>query len=722
MAGKTPNPNDIANSLMLALLAGGGLATGAAAQEQQSGVQSGDGGDRIEEILITGSPINRDPFDLLQGSSILQGVEFDRRQAGTIGETLTYLPGVNSNYFAPGASRPVIRGLGEGRVRMLINGLGAFDASTASPDHAVAAETLTTEKIEVLRGPSTLLYGSNAAGGVVNVIDTRLPRAMPDDAVEAEVLGTYGSAADEKSVAAAVDFAIGERIAVHADGSYRNTNDLEIPGFAESDILRALEEEEEEGEHDSDHDVDHDVDHENEGEEEEAFGVLPNSDVENWGGSVGASYIGDEGYFGFSVGLIENEYGVGDEHGHDNDHDVDHENEAGEEEEEEEGPIRIDMKQWRLDFGGAQEFDGLIDQAELRIGYADYRHFELAGDEVETRFDNEAWEGRLELRQRPIGKLEGAYGFQFNSRDFGSVGAEAFIPPTETFQWGLFGLQKLELGEVHVEYGARVERQSVDNVLTGQERDFTGVSGSAGIAWHPHEDYLLGINVSRTERAPIAEELFSNGPHFATGAFEVGDAGLTTETGWTFEATARKRAGRLTGSLSVFYTDYSGFIFLDPNGEEEDGLPVFLYTQVPAEFYGGEAQVEYLAWQDGVHSVSLDLSADLVRTSSAQGPLPRIPPARILGGIEYSHPVLDARVEARWVDDQTRITEFELPTDGYTWINFHLSIRPFENNGTTLTFKALNLTDKEARNHVSFRKDRVPMPGRDFQLSLRVPF
>jgi len=715
-----PNRNDLAHALAITLMANGVGASMASAQDNATGSGSEPGGGQIEEILVSGSPINRDPFDLLQGSSILQDQELDRRLAGTIGETLTSLPGVNSNYFAPGASRPVIRGQGGPRVRMLVNGLGAFDASTASPDHAVAAETLTTEKVEVLRGPAALLYGSNAAGGVVNVIDRRLPRQAPEGGFNSEIMGTFGTAANERAVSGAVDAAIGDHLVVHADGSYRNTDNLEIPGFAESERLRAEEEEEE---HDSDHDVDHDVDHENEGEEEEAFGILPNSDVENWTGNFGASYVDDRGYFGVSVGLIENEYGVGDEHGHDNDHDVDHENEAEfEGEEEEEGPIRIDMKQYRAEFGGAREFDGFVRNAEFRLGYADYRHFEQAGDEIETRFDNEAWEGRLELEQRNLGPLEGAYGFQFRSRDFGSEGGEeAFIPPTETFQWGLFGLQKVEWDKIHLEYGGRIERQSVELSASSEERDFTAVSGSVGLAYHPNEDYLLGVNLSRTERAPIAEELFSNGPHFATGAFEIGDSSLGTETGWTIESSVRKRAGRLTGSLSVFYTDYSGFIFLDPTGEEEDELPVFVYTQLPADFYGGEAQLDFLAWQEGQHSVSLDLTADLVRTSSSQGPLPRIPPASLLGGIEYSHALFDARIEAKWFDDQTRIAEFETPTDGYTWINFHLTVRPLPNNPATLTFKALNLTDKTARNHVSFRKDRVPMQGRDFQLTLRIP-
>lgn len=670
----------------------------------------------LDEILITGSPITRDPFDLLQGSSILQDREFERAQATTLGETLTGLPGVNSNYFAPGASRPVIRGLGEGRVRVLVNGLGAFDAATASPDHAVAADTLTTDKVEVIRGPSTLLYGSNASGGVVNVIDRRLPNRLPEGGLEAGLSAHYGTAADEAAVAGSIDAALGPKIAFHADAAYRNSGNLDIPGFAESARLRALEEAEED-DHDSDHDVDHDVDHENEGEEE-AFGTLPNSDVESWSGSAGASYIGERGFFGFSVSGLESDYGVGD--GHEHDHGHENEGEEEEEEEEEEGPIRIDLKQIRFDFAAAREFDGPIARAELRLGYADYRHFEKAGDEIETRFDNEAWEGRLELQQQPIGKLQGAYGFQFQARDFGAVGAEAFIAPTETLQWGLFAVQKFEFDKLHVEYGGRFERQTVENSVTSVKRGFSGFSGSAGLAFHPSDSYLLGLNVSRTERLPIAEELFAEGPHFATGAFELGDDSLKSERGWTVEGTMRKRAGRVTASVNLFYTDYNNFIFLDPTGDEEDGLPVFAYSQSGAEFYGGEAALEVAVWQRGDQALSIDAAADLVRASNAGGALPRIPPMRLMGGVDYRHGPVEARVEARWVDSQNRVTDFELPTDSYTLLNVHIDFTPFENKAVSIGFSGRNLLDKDARNHVSFRKDITPMPGRDFQVRLKM--
>lgn len=649
----------------------------------------------LDEILVTGSPVTRDPFDLLQGSSILQGREFDRAQAATLGETLTGLPGVTSNYFAPGASRPVIRGLGEGRVRVLVNGLGAFDAATASPDHAVAADTLTTEKVEVLRGPSTLLYGSNASGGVINVIDRRLPARMPEDGLEAALSGHYGSAANERAVAGALDTALGSNIALHADGAFLKSGDLDIPGFAESARLRAQEEDA--GGADA---------------QAEVFGRLPNSDVEKWSASAGASHIGERGFFGFAVAGMESNYGVGAE--------SEHGDEGAAAEEEEEGPIRIDLKQIRFDFAAGRQFDGPIASADLRLGYADYRHFEKAGDEIETRFDNEAWEGRLELKQRSIGKLQGAYGLQFQARDFGAEGAEAFIVPTETLQWGLFAVQKFELERLHIEYGGRLERQTVDNSVTGGTRGFTGWSGSAGFAFHPSDGYLLGLNVSRTERLPIAEELFANGPHFATGAFEVGNSALRSERGWTVEGTLRKRGGPVTASLNVFYTDYGNFIFLDPTGDEADGLPVFQYNQTAAEFYGGEVALGIDLWQQGGRSLSLDAAADLVRASNAAGPLPRIPPLRLIGGIDYRHGPVEARVEARWVGSQNRITAFELPTGSYTLLNLHIDITPFENKAVSIGLSGRNLLDKDARNHVSFRKDTVPMPGRDFQIRLKL--
>ncbi|WP_374764944.1 TonB-dependent receptor [Yunchengibacter salinarum] len=726
---RRPHRNQITRILCLTLAATG-MTTPLAAQDRQDRDHNDHGHGPIEEVRISASPLERTPFDLLQGSAIMEGAELSRRQAATIGETLKSLPGVNATSFAPGASRPVIRGLGAGRVRMLVNELGVFDASQTSPDHAVSVDALTTERIEVLRGPTTLLYGSNASAGIVNVVDNRVPRRMPEDGFEGALSGAVGTAANLRSTAGKADMALGDRVAVHASGFFRETGDLSIPNAPESERLRALEEAEEGL--DMDHDNDHDVEHENEQDEDlENEGVLPNSDIRTWGGSLGVSYIGDRGRLGIAVSHTDNEYGVF-EHGvdHDNDHDVEHENDQDEDLDvdldaaPENGGPRIDMRQTRLDMAGERELDGpFLREAKVRFGFSDYRHFELEGGEIATTFKNTASEGRIDLLQRRLGALDGSYGLQFQSRDLNALGDEAFLPDADSLQWGAFGLHKWEVGDWHLEYGGRLERKTISNDTTAEKLDFTGWSGSVGAAFHPDGDWIAGVNLSRTERLPGIEELFSNGPHFATGAFEVGNPALGKETGVTLEASLRKRAGPVTGSVSLFHTDYDDFIFFERTGAVEDGLPVLVFSQTDAVFYGFEAQVGAVVWENEAgERISLDASTDLVRAKRPNGGrLPRISPLRALAGVEYEKSRLTARLEARFVDSQTRVTDFELPTDSYTLINAHLSVEPFKDHPMQVSLRANNIFDTEARNHVSIRKDRVPLAGRDIQLRVTLP-
>ncbi len=228
--------------------------------------------------------------------------------------------------------------------------------------------------------------------------------------------------------------------------------------------------------------------------------------------------------------------------------------------------------------------------------------------------------------------------------------------------------------------------------------------------------------MSRTERAPTTEELYSDGPHFSTGTYEVGNSDFSTERATTVEGSLRKRRGRLTGSVSAFITDYDDFLYLAPIGEERLGLPVFHYRQQSAKFHGGEIETQWTAWQSTRGAIQLDMAADLVRARSTDGPLPRIPPWSVLGGAEYQHSLGEARIEVRYVASQQRVTDMELPTDSYTLLNAHLNLRPFSELPAVVTLRAHNLLNKEARNHVSFRKDRVPLPGRDLRVQIRWSF
>ena len=377
-----------------------------------------DHGHDVDVVFATASPHKKSRFDILQGSNILSDDKLQESLEATIGETLSNLPGVSSTAFGQGASRPIIRGLGGDRIRVLINGIGSIDASSTSPDHAVAGDPLTAERIEILRGASTLLYGNNAVGGVVNIIDNRIPFYVPENGVSGRARLSVDSVSNDRSGGGAVDFAVTDNFVVHVDGYFRRTDDFSIPGYAESARQRALEE----AEH-----------------EEEQFGSVENSDVDNKGGTFGAGWIGENFNFGMSFNINDSDYGVP-AHGH----------EHGEEEEE---IVRINLDQKRFDLKGDIQQDFLVfEEARLRFGYADYKHIELEGDEVGTTFTNKGWEGRLEFVQQQVGNLHGTVGVQIRDRDFSAIGEEAFVAPNDTFQWGVFALEEIEIEPITFEF------------------------------------------------------------------------------------------------------------------------------------------------------------------------------------------------------------------------------------------------------------------------------
>lgn len=663
-----------------------------------------------EEILVTASPDARSQSEVAQPTSVLAGEELMLQMQPTLGETLNQEPGVTSTFFGVGASRPVIRGLGGDRIRVLESGIGSGDASTTSPDHAVSVDPLAAEQIEVLRGPATLLYGSSAVGGVVNVIDNRVPDSLPGAPVGGTVELRGGTVADERGGAASLDGALGGHFAWHVDLLKRQTNDYEIPGFAESAALRAEEEEEEEEEGGEEH--------------EEIRGIARNSATDTESGTVGLSWIGDHAFFGLATGRYDSLYGIPGGHAHEG-----HEGE----EEDEEASVRVDLEQRRWDVrGGVTQPFGIWRGLNLRVGLTDYEHRELEGEEVGTRFLNDSWEGRLELLQKRHGALTGSFGLQAQSRDFEAIGEEAFVPPTRTGSWALFTFQEIERGPWRFQFGGRFERQDVTADLAApiaadgpDERSFDGLSGSAGLVWQSGEDYSLGLSLARSTKLPNAEELFSNGPHLATNAFEIGDPGLDAETSLSADLTLRKTSGPFTGEVNLFLNRFDDFIFESATGEEEDGLQVFRYTQRDAEFRGIELTGLYELIHAEPYHVDLELGADYVRAElrDTGDPLPRIPPLRYRLGIHYRGEKLQAQVEGQRVEEQDRVAALERPTEGYTLLNASVGYRFFAGNRVyDVLLRGTNLTDEEARNHVSFLKDLVPLPGRDVNLALRLTF
>jgi iron complex outermembrane receptor protein len=386
---------------------------------------------------------------------------------------------------------------------------------------------------------------------------------------------------------------------------------------------------------------------------------------------------------------------------------------------------RIDLAQTRADLSGELTAPFLIfDTARLRFGYGDYIHKELDDGVVGTRFLNNQWEGRAELVERQMGTLGGAMGVQAGHRKFRVIGDESFVPPSLTDQIGLFTVQRLDLGAVSLEGGARVERQWLSARDIGYDRHVTSVSASAGASWKPAPDWLVGLSLYRTERAPTAEEVLSDGPHGATFSFERGDRSLGKEVATGAEATVKKSAGPVTATLNAYYTRYRDFISEQLTGALQDGLQVVQFTPVRARFWGFEAEATALVWQQGARHVHVDLQADYVNAQDLTNgqPLPRIPPLRLTGGVAYEQQAVSARAEVQWARRQDRAGPFELPTDGYTSLNVSLDWHPLEGRDLTLTLQGRNLTDQDIRYSTSFLKDRLPAPGREVRVGVRTGF
>jgi len=660
--------------------------------------------DNIDEIIVTGSPLTRSVDDAITGLSVLTGEELSNRLAGTIGETLKSEPGVSSTFFGAGASRPIIRGQGGDRVRVLNNGIGSIDASSASPDHAVAAEPAQAERIEVLRGASLLRYGSSGSGGIINVIDGRIPTEIPEDGIDGALRLGASSVDNGFEAAGSVDVGAGNLV-LHLDGTYRDTGNYDIPGFAESALFRELEEAEEGGE-------------EEEGEEE-AFGTLENSQTETSAFTAGASYVGENGFFGIAVHKFDSDYGIpgGHEEGEE-----EGEEEEGEEEEEEQ--VTIDLDQIRVDLNAALEFDGIIEKVQFFGGFADYEHTEFeAPGEPGTVFTNEGYEGRLEAIQAERNGWSAAYGVQIRNRDFAAIGEEAFVPPSTTNQYGIYTFHEKEVGNIHLEGAARYERTDQTNEAANVDVSFDLISLSAGGDLHVTDALRLGGTVFRTERAPTTEELFSNGPHLATNQFEFGDVNLDKEVATGIELGIRHRQDDHFITLNAFYTDYGDYIFERALGTEEDGLPAFQFTGEDASFTGFEIQGGTTLTRLGSFDIGVDALAEYVRAKTDNGDLPRIPPLSILAGIEAKSESLSLRAEIDYADSQNKIETFELPTESYSLVNLFANwTAPVSGQNIKLSGSVLNLFDEDARQHTSFLKDVAPLPGRNFRVAISTVF
>lgn len=663
------------------------------------------------DIVVTGAmQVSRK--DALSGVAVLRGEDLVAALRPAIGDTLAHTPGVSATSFGPSASRPVLRGLQGERVRVLSNGVGAIDVSNTSADHATAVNPMLAQRIEVLRGPQSLQYGSAAIGGVVNVIDRRIPTSVPDEPLHLGALGTFGSAATERSLSASAEMPLGGGWVAHVDGSYLKTGDLRIGGHALTPALRA--EALASGLLPPDPDADPEIDFL---ANAAVSGRLPNSAARTWTAGAGAAYIGDGGNIGLAYSRYDSLYGIpprlATSPGHG-----------------QEAP-RLHMQQDRID--ARAEIDvggGLLDKLALRYAFGNYAHYELEPDgAVATAFYNKGMEGRFELTQAQRGGWRGASGLQFVIRDFDVVGDEAYLPRNSTHQVGLFTVQQYETGQFKLEAGLRYEHTRLQaKPLPGQSQFGSGrpaydtISGSLGGAWDFLPGWKLGANLSRTERAPSAEELFANGPHAGTEAYEVGNPALRTERAVSVEAILRGSGSDYNFEASAYYSWFGNFIYDARTGGFADGLPVYQVMQADARLYGLEVQGEVTLVRLGGWKLEADALADFVHaTITGAGPAPRIPPLRALGGIKASSPRIDLRAEVEHVTAQNRVAAYETATPAYTMVNLEAVYRPWgKERPLSLMLSASNLFNVTARRHASFLKDYAPLAGRDIRLTARL--
>ncbi len=687
----------------------------------------------VEHVLVT-MPLHKETAETALPFTVLTGDELRRSASATIGETLGNLPGIASASFGPGVGQPVIRGQTGPRVRVLQNGTTSADASKASQDHANAVEALLANSVEVLRGPSTLLYGGGAIGGVVNVLDNRIPTALPEEPT--------GGLSYSHDTASSMDVLVGKvegsagNFAFHLDAMYRDFDDLEIPGMAE---LEGIDD------HDDDHD-DHDEDHDEEhGDEEEVSGIVPNTGGEASSFTFGTSYHFDKGFVGLSVARLENEYGLPagahahghDDEDHDEDHDEEHEDEDhGDEDhgEEEEGDITLDMEQTR--------YDALIHWHDLAPGievargfltYTDYEHAEIEGSgEVGTTYSNESIEGRLELVHKRFGNFDGVFGLQASSGEFSAVGEEAFIPTTDYQEFGLFLVEDYHTERWIYELGLRYDHEERDPSTFSGSQSFNSFSASGSALWNFQEDWQFGAALSRSERAPSIEELYSNLGndfddlvlHAATNAYEIGDPDLDTEVSQNIDLSLRWSSGGSYASVQVYYNDFADFINLVNTGVEIDESPVRQFVQEDAEFVGIEFDSEFVVGSMAGGFWSVGVFGDMTRGELDSGEdVPRLPPLRLGARLAWESERLSLWTRVLDADEQDRAGENETETPGYTrWdagVEYHL---PMGEQNLNMFLMVNNITDEEIRLSTSFLRNVAPEAGFGVEAGLRFVF
>lgn len=670
---------------------------------------------KLDDVIVT-APLQEKRSESAIPVTVLSDDELRMKTGHSIGETLKDELGISSQSFGPGVGAPVIRGQAGPRVRVLNNGIGSNDVSAISPDHAISVEPLLAERIEVLRGPATLLYGSGAIGGVVNVIDNRIPGQTFDKLVGAALEQRFDSTSDETSTAMKVEGSKGN-LAYHLDGFYRHRDDMDIGGRAIDTAKVAVI--------DPNLDV---IDNSN--------GYLSNTGAEAISGSAGLSWVGDNGFAGGSINSLNNNYGIAPDG-------------SGEE------IVQIAMRQKKYDF--KSELNNPFSFAKAlrtRLGYTDYQHTEIANGQTGALFTNESYEGRIELAHQDIGPLRGVVGFQAQTSDFlglhyhahgedeeeeeGHEGAaiETIVPRSEVNSYGVFAVESFDAGPVTYQLGTRVEQTDIRPETTSSF-SYTPVSASVSALWKLNERNSLNLAVTRSSRAPQVQELLSDGFHHATRSWERGSQNLTEETSYNLDLGYRFNSDWLRAELDVFHNWASDYIYQRRTGEflNEEGhanecdttycVPVLQSSQNDAIFKGYEAKLILPMMENHNGLLELTLFSDYTRGEfKSGGDVPRMPPLRYGLQLDYHKDKLASYLRLTRADDQPYVGEFETSTAGYYLLNVGVNyqVKAYHDAKLMVFAKGNNLLDQNIRNATSYLRNFAPEAGRGAEIGFRVSY
>lgn len=634
------------------------------------------------EEVVSVSPDARSQFESYQPTTVLAGQELDKQLEMSLGETLENQPGVAARSFGPAPARPVIRGLDGDRVLILQDGQRVGDLSSQSGDHGVPVNPAAAQRIEVVRGPATLLYGANAIGGLVNVITDEIP-TRKQQGTSGNFMMDLGSAAKEAGAAGDVHWGNGS-FALHVGGSGRRSGDVDTPE-----------------------------------------GDVENSQSRNGMANVGLSWTGEKGYFGGSYGYDDTKYGIP---------------------VVEEGQVSLTPRRHSFSLrSGAENLSGAFSSFRATLGVRRYRHDELEGDEIGTQFRNNTTELEVMAGHRAAGRLKGSIGGWILDRAFAAEGEEALSPPVDQRAFAGFIYEELSWPHVTLQFGGRVDRTNYD-IEAGESRDFSEASASAGLLLQPaaaNDRVTIAFSVARAARNPALEELYFFGNHLGNFAFEIGDPNLEAEHGIGFDASLRWRTTRAAGEVTFFRNAISNYIFRNPISEAqfaarladledrfpdrdvEEGVNTELqrieFTARDSVLQGIEAHTDVTVVPQLIAEVGVDYVRG--RLQDTDDPLPRIPPLRVRAGLRYQYNAFQAGGEIIHAAEQDRVFGEETPTEGYT-LGKIFAAYSIQAGATTHTVTARvdNVADTTYRNHLSLIKELVPEIGRNFKLLYNVKF